>query len=380
MGNNVAPSSVPLPLPPLKDGVKHLLLAAAFLAPGYASSASYTVIDLATLAQGALTVVRGPNSSGNVVGGGKVASTSSVTTKVTGARNGLVLGNGLLQQINGPASGDYTTVFGINDVGSVVGGANTASALRAFVRRQDGATTELSPLAGDSSSNAFGVNNFGQAAGFSSGTGGERAVVWAANGKVSALPGAPALTSRGLDINEHGDVAGVTNQGAGNHASLWRSGGAQVFLPQLAGYPTSSAASINARGDVVGYSTSEAGVRRATAWPAGAAAINLGTLPGGDFSQAFGNNTAGTIVGTSTSSAGNRAVVWAAGAGPTDINTLIEPAAFVLTKAMGINNVGMIVALGHDVQDHSVTGAHAGKHEDHERPTRVFLLINRGAQ
>jgi hypothetical protein len=43
----------------------------------------------------------------------------------------------------------------------------------------------------------------------------------------------------------------------------------------------------------------------------------------------------------------------------------------VLTKAVGINNAGMIVALGYDPHDGEV---HGDGH-DHERPIRVVLLI-----
>jgi hypothetical protein len=43
----------------------------------------------------------------------------------------------------------------------------------------------------------------------------------------------------------------------------------------------------------------------------------------------------------------------------------------VLTKAIGINEAGMIIALGHDPQD--------GDGHEHELPIRVLLLIPVGA-
>jgi hypothetical protein len=91
--------------------------------------------------------------------------------------------------------------------------------------------------------------------------------------------------------------------------------------------------------------------------------FDLGTLPGGDFSQALGNNDAGDIVGISTSTGGSRAVLWTSRAGIQDLNTLIPPSPFVLTQAVGINNVGMIIAMGHDLDPHA---GHGHSHESHE--------------
>ena len=60
-----------------------------------------------------------------------------------------------------------------------------------------------------------------------------------------------------------------------------------------------------------------------------------------------------------------------------DLNSLIPPSTFMLTKAVGINNVGTIIATGHEV----FAGHGAGtSHEDqeHDLPVRVFLLIRSG--
>ena len=109
---------------------------------------------------------------------------------MAGVRRGLLFTSAGLQHIDGLTGSDYTTVFGINDVGGAVGGSNTATAVRAFLTTQAGGARELPPLPGDTASTAYAVNNRGQAAGFSSGPGGEHAVLWAADGSVTALPGA----------------------------------------------------------------------------------------------------------------------------------------------------------------------------------------------
>lgn len=346
--------------------VAGLLLLTTFLIGSAASAITYTVIDLATLAQGATVVVRGPNGAGDAVGGGRVA----------GARRGLIFTRGGLFQVNDLTGSDYTTAFGFNDAGAVVGASNTATSVRAFLTTQAKGTRELPPLAGDTASTAFAVNNQGQAVGFSSGRGGERAVLWAADGTVTALPGVSGVTVRALGINDRGDVVGVADTGVGRRAILWSPGRAARDLGTLPGHITSEAVGVNARGDIVGYSADAIGTRRATLWQSGGGIVDLGTLPGGNFSQALGINDGGDIVGTSTSSVGDRAFLWTRTVGLQDLNDLIVPSSVVLMQAVGINTRGMIVAIGRDA------GGEAGLHghHAHEVPVRVFLLLPGGAQ
>ena len=158
-----------------------------------------------------------------------------------------------------------------------------------------------------------------------------------------------------------------------NGPILWPKGQTPTELTLLAGYTTGEASAINARGDVVGYS----GMRPARgARPCGpmAAAVDLGTLPGGDFSQAFGINGAGDIVGTSNS----RAVLWPRSGAIQDLNSLIPPSTFMLTKAVGINNDGTIIATGHDVPAGHGASTHSHEDQEHDLPVRVFLLIRSG--
>ena len=95
-----------------------------------------------------------------------------------------------------------------------MGSFNTQTAVRAFAGTRAGAARELPPLGGDSASAAYALNNRGQAVGFSSGVGGQRAVMWDANGTPAALPGSPDMSrSRATGINERGDVSGVQQHG-----------------------------------------------------------------------------------------------------------------------------------------------------------------------
>ena len=308
-----------------------LIALALGLLAGPASAGTYTVIDLATLDEGATVVVRGVNGGGTAVGGGRVG----------GARRGLLFTPGGLQAVDGVAGSDYSIVFDINDHGAVIGGSNATTAARGFLRTAAGALRELAPL-----------------------------------------PGVAGQGSRARALNDRGDVVGAANGGAGLRAVVWRGGGPALQLGALPGRATSEAIAVNARGDIVGYSSDATGARRATLWSTGGAIVDLGALPGGEFSQALGINNAGHIVGTSMSSLGSRACLWTPRDGLQDLNALVAPSSSVLTHATGINRAGVIVAFGHEAVSHDADDGHDGHgHDDtHELPVRVFLLVPFGAR
>ncbi|MBW3656220.1 MAG: hypothetical protein KY444_08935, partial [Gemmatimonadetes bacterium] len=261
-----------------------LISAAGPLLSQPAQAQSYTVVDLATLSPGLATIVRGPNSGGRGVGGGHLPNRG-----LSGERRGLLFERGVPPQaLAGLPGTDDTTIFGVNDTGAYVGSSNAATAVRGFAGQRGGGTRELPPLQGDTGSVAFAVNNIGQAAGYSSGPGGQRAVVWSAQGVPTALPG--FANSRALAVNERGDVAGVSGSGPGRRPVVWPAGQVARELPLLAGHAAGEAYAINSRGDIVGYSATTAGTRRATLWDGGTGVVELATLPGGNFSQAFGIN------------------------------------------------------------------------------------------
>lgn len=347
-----------------------LLSAAIAFAAASAAAATYNVVDLATLSQETAVVVRGINSSGVAAGGGKLVGENTAS-----GRRGLLFRSGAAAlQVPGLAQSDDTVVFAVNDAGVFVGGSNTATSLRAFTGLAS-TLRELAPLPGDNASVAYAVNQLNQAVGFSSGSAGQRAVIWDANGAPRELPVSPAMSGgRASGINVRGDVSGVVRMGGRQRPVLWPGGQIATELMLLPGHITGEANAVNARGDAVGYSAPAAGARRATLWPALGSPIDLGTLPGGNFSQAFDGNDAGDVVGSSTSAQGSRAFLWSRSGGMQDLNSLIAPSSFHLTKAVGINNLGMIIATGHDV-----TGQAAHDHDEaHDLPVRVFLLLRSG--
>jgi len=360
-------------------GPRARALAAGLLsavAAATAAAPSYTVTDLAALQPGHANVVRGPNNQGRATGGGRLVDDR-------GGRKGLLFeGGAATQQVAGAVGGENSTIYRINDNGIFVGSENRENGLRGFASSRGGPSRELPPLPGDSASVAFGINGAGQAVGFSSGPGGQRAVVWDAGGAPSALPAvAGARASRGNDISARGDVAGLVNGDAGDRPVLWPAGQAATELQLIPGDATGEARAVNAGGETVGYTGSTSGaVRHAARWTPAGVVTALGALPGGEFSEAFSINDSGAVVGTTSSSAGNRAFLWTRTGGMQDLNTLIPPLHVMLTKAVGINNAGAIVAVGHSMPPGGA--AAQGPNDDHafhDQPLRVFLLRPVGA-
>ena len=105
-----------------RQGVAALLLGSLLLAGGAANAQTHTpapryaVFNLGTLSQGNVSIVRGPNGTGEGVGAGTVAGRPS------GARRGLLFRWGAAaESLAGLSGGDDTTVFGVNDAGGFVG-------------------------------------------------------------------------------------------------------------------------------------------------------------------------------------------------------------------------------------------------------------------
>lgn len=346
-------------------------LAALLLTAAASAEAAFNLVDLATLAQGTSAVVRGPNAAGRAVGGGRLQQGASPAV----TRQGLLFQASGVVPVQGPDNSDFVTVFGINDLGALVGSSNTAAGVQGFLEAPGQPARRLEPLPGDGASMAFAINNHQQVVGFSSGPLGQRAVTWSATGTPSVLPSTGATSSRASGINDRGDVVGTVVTGGSRHPALWIASSAAQLLTLLPGHAIGEAAAVNGRGDVVGYSATADEVRRATLWPAGGVALDLGTLAGGTASHATGINSTGDVVGTSTSTRGSRAFLWTGRDGMQDLNTLLvsPPAGLVLTVAVGISDTGAIVAVGHQQEPGDADDGHA-----HEQPLRVFLLTRTG--
>jgi probable HAF family extracellular repeat protein len=300
---------------------------------------------------------------------------------------------------------DYVSANGINDLGNVVGSANTSfgsrpcrddipgllvddipgirkpffapppgdcqiSTVRAVLWTKRNGLRDLGTLAGGNASEAFGINNFGAIVGYSNSSDGVRAFVWAPDGKQmqGLAPLAGGEFSKAFAINDTGLIVGSSGSPLGTRATLW-SGGRIRNLGALPGETFSEAHAINASGAVVGSSRGPAGMR-AFLWESGKGMQVLRALTGGRFSTASGINDSGDIVGSAESTGGIRAVLWSTGREPQDLNALAPvPSGLVLMEAVGINESGQIAVLARDQRN---------IHANHEGTSRAFVLTPSG--
>jgi len=239
--------------------------------------------------------------------------------------------NGKLHWLPNLPGGYNANAFGINDLGEVVGWAETSVTdptcatatqfqvlqFQAVKWEPNGSIQVLSPLTkmGDTVAFSMGVNDAGQAVG-SSGT--------------CATQGLPPANVTGL------------------HAVLWQKDGTPVYLGTLgdaANTTSNNASSINALGDVVGTSQFTDGTIHSFLWKKGIGMKDIGTLPGA-FATIAGCcrtvNDQDDIVGFSIDQTGSTPFLWHNGV-IVDLNTLIPAdSPLHLLAAYSINDAGEI--------------------------------------
>ena len=241
----------------------------------------------------------------------------------------------------------------VNESGQIVGTSGAdygdrSQLAHAFLWRA-GRMIDLGVLPGDSTSKAVDINNRGQVVGISSmgssGTGGH-AFLWQ-QGKMIGLGTLGGPSSGAAAINDRGQIVGSADTTAKDeygapiqHAFLWQNGRMRD-LGTLGG-PSSGAAAVNERGQVVGYSKTVVGVYHAFVWENGNMR-DLGTL-GGNDSFAGRINEHGQIVGTSRKKDTRRhAFLWQGGR-MTDLGTLPAAAGtWVESEAKAVNERSQVV-------------------------------------
>jgi probable HAF family extracellular repeat protein len=159
----------------------------------------------------------------------------------------------------------------INDRGVIAGADNVGGEFHAALLKR-GEVIDLGTLPGDSSSAGRSVNNREQVVGESQGEAtGTRAFLWH-KGEFSELTGLiPIGANFARDINNHGLAVGESMSnpnaiGGAPRGVLWIHGGAPINLGALEGDGVSSAAAINDRGLIVGFSGEGGFDGRAVAW------------------------------------------------------------------------------------------------------------------
>ncbi len=242
-----------------------------------------------------------------------------------------------------------TSGFGINDLGQVVGGANSHGFLwlPSPAYGLSAGRNDLGAANGNLFSGAFCINNYGEVGGFSSpGTNSIYAAVYGYG--IWTYVGAPVGTVV-YGINDSAQAVGSPIPNVHGHAFLWlpfSDYGLPAGLNDLGSLGGDSIGqSINMAGQVVGVSGTSSGDQHAFLWQNGQM-TDLGTL-GGLNSYAFRINASGQIVGTAQNADGsNRAVRWQNGQ-ITDLNSLIDPASgWLLTTASANNASGQIAGVG----------------------------------
>jgi probable HAF family extracellular repeat protein len=226
----------------------------------------------------------GINSAGVIAG----------TAYVDGQPHG-VIWNGANR--NGSATTDlgagiYAT--GINDPGVVVGGNGHAFVLA------NGVYQDLGVLTGGDWSSAYGINNSGTVVGYSSLTSGNfGAFVWTAQSGMQQLGTFGGLNSYATAINNSGEVIGYASLSSGYEHAFSAVGTVMTDLGTLGG--SSFAYGINDSGEIVGYGWPTTGDNPDAFLYLNGMMIDLNSLiPSGSgwhLLEAYGINDAGQIVG-----------------------------------------------------------------------------------
>lgn len=262
--------------------------------------------------------------------------------------------------IHGGSPGTLWNVGGINDAGTIVGTVEVENQTDANLRPFQIADGQMTDLAGTTAARgrALGINASGTVIGTTRTDGDEQPATYV-NGGVSALPSA-SLHGTAEGINDHGQVVGRSYETG--HAYLSDASGTPRDLGTLGG-AQSAALAINNRGEAVGHSEIVPGdyATHAFLWRDDVM-TDLGVLSEGRYREgsfATAINDQGRVVGQSTfddstwqfvPGVGSHAFLYSDGT-MYDLNELVDRnSPWVITEALGINNLGQIIAWATDLQ------------------------------
>jgi probable HAF family extracellular repeat protein len=291
------------------------------------------MVDLGTLG-GATSSARAINALGHVAGSSQTGNGDTHAffwTPLTGMIDlGTLPGS---SSSEAAALNDSNQVVGSNIQGSVPFGTRT----HGFVWSPEGGMVDIGTLRGLASSVPVAINARGEVVGVS----GQPfvsalAFLWTAKDGMTELGVLPGAEQSGAsDVNDAGQVVGLSNvnNSAGSnfiHAFSWTAGGGMIDLGTVPGFDQARANRVSVRGQVVGqFAHSPDPPVHAFSWTAENGLVELGTL-GGPFSAATAVNAKGQVVGWSTPAPNpigvpfppSHAFVWTAATGMVDLGTL----------------------------------------------------------
>ena len=158
----------------------------------------------------------------------------------------------------GTLGGDWSEARGLNNIGQVVGVAESSSGPHAFLWIDGSGMKDIGVLPGDSSSRANHINDQGKAVGSSEGMQGVRAFLWTRTAGIQELASLPSGSySEAFGINNSGQIVGQSGSSLGTRAVLWSDGSVvdlNDLVPDLpVGTILTGAFSINDNGQIVAF-------------------------------------------------------------------------------------------------------------------------------
>lgn len=314
----------------------------------------YSVTDLGTLG-GTESAAAGINNLGQIVGGADTAKKGKGPEFIT---NVFVWQNGRMRAVPG-LDGSRAYVVAVNSRGQMAGAYSPQHLLAKFAAARfepNGKARLIGSFPvkerGYSLSQADALNAKGQMGGVSN----NQAFFWDGAKLAKRLPPPGFRTSEARAINDSGQAAGKADRGPAaatrTRALFWAANGKVTDLGVLPSYTDSVGRAMNNRGQVVGWvSAAGTGAHRfafryqAFVWENGKLR-GLGSIPRIKDSKAAAINNKGQIVGNAYYKSDEAALLWQNGK-VYELNKLVPTGSgWKLQNALGINDRGWIIGNG----------------------------------
>lgn len=252
------------------------------------------MVDLGTLPHGPTSYAEAINSSGEIAGEGDNSSGLQVPLFWSPSHG--------FRSLGAPDGNGYG--LSINDNRAMTGEIDDHGTNAFFWSLSSPTVVYLPTLSRNGITVGYDINNKNHITGYGELNSGRfAAFLWSADAGttvIGTIPGADVTLAKALNDND--EVTGIAyfNGGATTGGFYWKRGVGLVTLPTLGGV-IGAGYDINRAGQIVGWSSTAAGVSHAAMWNnRSSTPIDIGTLPGGTDSYAHGTNALGQVVGYSS--------------------------------------------------------------------------------